>query len=105
MTTFSNADTNGTSFHGSTILTTVNNLRLVLGEPESADNTGEDKVNFDWGKSFTHNGKKIVFTVYDWKEYRVIDEDEVIEFHIGGTNKDQTDLARAAVEQAILNHR
>ena len=31
-----------------------------------------------------------LFTVYDWKEYRTLDEDEIIEWHIGGYNEAST---------------
>lgn len=75
-----NKETNGTSFYGITFTATVQDLRKVLGEPTFETNDGEDKVNFEWEME-TEEGE--VFTVYDWKEYRVIDEDEIIEWHIG----------------------
>jgi hypothetical protein len=80
-----------TSFHFTTIKTTVNKLVEVLGEPQCEDNTGEDKVNFDWNCE-TEDGE--VFTIYDWKEYRRIHGDENIEFHIGGKDKSITEKAK-----------
>jgi hypothetical protein len=80
-----------TSFHFTTIKTTVNKLVEVLGEPQCEDNTGEDKVNFDWNCE-TEDGE--VFTIYDWKEYRRIYGDENIEFHIGGKDKSITEKAK-----------
>lgn len=74
---------NGTSFHNDVFNASVSDLRKILGEPKYVDNSGEDKVNFEWVIE-TDNGD--VFTVYDWKEYRVLDEDEIIEWHIGGDN-------------------
>jgi hypothetical protein len=68
----------------------------VLGEPECAINDGEDKVNFEWEME-TDDGD--VFTVYDWKEYRSLNENEMIEWHIGGHNKNVTELAK----EEILN--
>lgn len=73
----------GTSFHGTTIKTTVAKLRQLVGEPASESNDGSDKVNFDW-VCRTDSGD--LFTIYDWKEYRVIDENEQIEFHIGASD-------------------
>ncbi len=70
----------GTSFHGTVIRTSVATLRRILGDPQSEENDGSDKVNFDWTCE-TNTGD--VFTIYDWKEYRKISEDEIIEFHIG----------------------
>ena len=74
-------DTNGTSFHGVTITTSVNELTRVLGKPEYKGNDGEDKVNFLWECERENDD---VITIYDWKEYRVLGLDEQIEFHLGG---------------------
>ena len=78
---------NGTSFSGVTIYATPNEL-IKLAKKVGADyydgNTGDDKVNFDFTFE-TSVGS--VFTVYDWKEYRVLDQDLRVEFHIGGFSK------------------
>lgn len=71
----------GTSFHDTVIRTTINKLTKVLGRPDYFSNDGKDKVNIEW-RMETENGD--VFTVYDYKEYRPLDFDEIIEFHIGG---------------------
>lgn len=73
--------TGGTSFHNTVFTATVADLRRILGEPAYEGNDGDDKVNFEWEME-TEDGE--VFTVYDWKEYRRIDEDEAIDWHIGG---------------------
>jgi hypothetical protein len=86
-------DTSDTEFYGTTITTTVNKLKKLLGEPYS-NNTGEDKVNFDWDCE-TEDGD--VFTVYDWKEYREISEDEFIEFHIGAISKQISEQAKQEI--------
>jgi hypothetical protein len=82
---------NGTSFHDTTIRTTVNKLVEAVGEAQWGDNSGEDKTNFDWICE-TKDGD--IFTIYDWKEYRSIHRDELIEFHIGGENKLITEKAK-----------
>lgn len=71
----------GTSFHGITIKTTVNELIKALGEPSYDGNTGKDKVNFDW---ICERVNGDIITIYDYKEYRILDKDEEIEFHLGG---------------------
>jgi len=86
---------NGTSFHGTVIEATVEELKQILGEPEYDSNDGQDKVNFEWVME-TDSGD--VFTVYDYKEYRRIREYEVIEWHIGGRNKDVTEKAKREIE-------
>ena len=88
----------GTSFYDTVIRTTVNKLINALGEAQWGDNSGEDKINFDWICE-TENGD--VFTIYDWKEYRPIGSDEMIEFHIGGDNKSITEKAKRELLEII----
>jgi hypothetical protein len=87
-----------TSFHDTTVGTTVHTLRELLGEPMCEDNTGEDKINFEWVME-TNNGD--VFTVYDWKEYKILHEHEIIEFHIGGKSKAITEQAKNEIYDAL----
>ena len=42
-----------------------------------------------------------LFTVYDWKEYRTLDEDEIIEWHIGGHNEASTTDALNEMASAL----
>ena len=86
--TYKSAD--GTSFHGTTIRATVNQLISAFGEPSDDSNTGEDKVNFEWDME-TEDGE--VFTIYDWKEYRMIDVDEYVVWHIGAKDKSTSNTA------------
>jgi hypothetical protein len=87
----------GTSFHGSYINSSVNKLIKVLGKPDIDDNGCNDKVNFDWWMEY--NGT--IFTVYDWKEYRKLDLDEEICFHIGGYSKEDTEKVRIELERLL----
>ncbi|NDE81495.1 MAG: hypothetical protein EB037_11375, partial [Actinobacteria bacterium] len=88
----------GTSFHDSVVVASVNQLIKVLGEPDYDGNTGEDKTNFEWDMELDSGD---VFTVYDWKEYRMIDIDEEIEWHIGGRSFVITDEAANQIQKAI----
>jgi len=88
----------GTSFHSVTFKATVNELRGILGKPTCDENTGDDKINFEWVME-TESGE--VFTVYDWKEYRVISENEEIEWHIGGRNEAATITAKEEIGKAL----
>lgn len=89
---------NGTSFHDTVINCSVATLRKVLGEPVNECNDGQDKVNFDWEME-TNTGD--VFTVYDWKEYRILNENEIIEWHIGGNSRSITEQAKHEIRNAI----
>jgi hypothetical protein len=89
---------NGTSFHNDTFNASVSDLRQILGEPADDNNSGEDKVNFEWEME-TEAGD--VFTVYDWKEYRKLDEHEIIEWHIGGHSGSVTDQAVNEIAGAL----
>tara|TARA_R110000744_G_scaffold133543_1_gene241965 strand:+ start:237 stop:503 length:267 start_codon:yes stop_codon:yes gene_type:complete len=70
------------SFHGDTITTTASELVEVCWG-FSDENSGENKVNFEFTFQIPEGQ---VFYVYDWKEYRTIDLDENIEFHIGANS-------------------
>jgi hypothetical protein len=94
-----NKTTNGISFHGSTVKTTPRNLIEKVGKPQYDGNDGQDKVNFVWD---CENSLGNIFTIYDWKEYRVLNLDESIEFHIGGHSKKDTELVKQELEK-ILN--
>ena len=76
--------TDGTSFFGTTIRTSVDELINAFGEPSMEYNTGEDKVNFEWEME-TEDGE--VFTIYDWKEGRPLRLSERVNWHIGAMNK------------------
>jgi hypothetical protein len=89
---------NGTSFHDTTFIATVADLRKILGEPQCEQNDGQDKCNFDWTME-TEDGT--VFTVYDWKEYRKLKEDEDIEWHVGGHSGLDTMKALEEIEEAL----
>jgi hypothetical protein len=65
------------------IVTTVNKLIDAIGKPQIEDNDGNDKVNVEWICELSDG---TVFTIYDWKEYRPLEYDEEIEFHIGAKN-------------------
>ena len=91
---------NGTSFHSTTLSATVQDLRKILGIPRDEQNDGEDKTNFEWVLE-TDDGE--VFTVYDWKEYRKLEEDEEIEWHIGGDSRRITEKALEEIEEALQN--
>lgn len=84
----------GTSFFGTTLKASVIQLIQIFGDPTIQENTGEDKVNFEWDLE-CYDGT--VFTVYDWKEYRPISLDEQIEWHIGGMSLANTEKAKREI--------
>ena len=90
----------GTSFHDTVINTTVNKLIKAIGKPYMHKNLGDDKINFEWRMELEDG---TVFTVYDYKEYRKLDLDEIIEFHIGGFNAHDTERALIEICRAIDN--
>lgn len=97
-----NKRVSGTSFHDSVVIASVDQLIQVLGEPNEDSNTGFDKVNFEWEMEL-ESGE--VFTVYDWKEYRMLRTDEMIEWHIGGFNAHVTNQAAKQINEALLSSR
>jgi hypothetical protein len=87
-----------TSWHGGKVLASVAALRRVLGEPVYEQNDGEDKVNFEWEME-TEQGE--LFTVYDWKEYRPLREDEPIWWHVGSHQPYTSAKAVEEIEAAL----
>jgi hypothetical protein len=93
-----NKSSNGTSFHNTTIKTTVGKLKELFPNSYYEQNDGRDKTNFD----FTlETSKGNVFTIYDWKEYRPIGEDEIIEFHIGANSHGISELAKRELMELL----
>ena len=90
----------GTSFYNTVISETPANMKKLLGDPQYGDNTGEDKVNMEW---VMETSDQTIFTIYDWKEYRSLNDDEVISWHIGGHDKDATEKAREELFNNLLN--
>jgi hypothetical protein len=90
----------GTSWHGAVVKASVRELTDILGEPSCATNDGADKTNFEWCMQ-TMDGD--VFTVYDWKEYRVLDLDETIEWHIGGHSPGVTSVVADLIRKEVCH--
>lgn len=100
-----NSSVYGTAFYGSTFDATVNELRKLFGEE---DNTGSscDKVQHDWSiEGRMDDGQSYEFSFYDWKEYRKYGNNEVINWHIGGSNNELTDAVRIKVEEMLAGIR
>ena len=83
--------TDGTSFHGVTIRASVDQLTKAFGDPTIVDNTGDDKVNYEWDME-TDEGE--VFTIYDWKEGRPLRSDEFVTWHIGAKSESDSRIAQ-----------
>ena len=93
-----NSSTDNTSFHGVTFRASVNQIISAFGEPTIQDNTGEDKVNFEWDME-TEDGE--VFTIYDWKEYRKLNLDQKVEWHIGAKGRLTSITAKEEILKAL----
>ena len=93
-----NKSTCGTSFLGVTILTSINELEKINVFPVFEGNNGEDKTNFEFELE-TEKGEP--FTIYDWKLYRPIEENEMINFHIGSFTLEASERAKSELETAL----
>jgi hypothetical protein len=83
----------GTSLQGH-ITTTMRELSSVFGEPTFY--YPGDKVTVEWEHTFSDG---TVVTIYDWKRYDagVPDMDEIMEYNIGGFNRDAAEKVKMAV--------
>ncbi len=82
------------SFHGDEIVSTVNLLKNIIGQPQHIQNDGTGKVNYMWD-CFTHDN--IPFTIYDWKLYKPIGDFDLIKFHIGAENLKDSNHAKSCL--------
>lgn len=99
MAKFTKQSANGTSFHGVVFSATPQKLIDLFPNSFYNQNDGEDKSNFDFTLE-TEDGN--VFTIYDWKEYRPLKMNEIIQWHIGGFDE-QTCLQAKAEVLELLN--
>jgi len=91
-------ETNGTSFFSDEVIATVDQLTKILGPADYDSNDGEDKTNFEWEMK-TPDG--IVFTLYDWKEYRSLHRDEDVSWHIGARSREDSSKVWSAIVKAL----
>lgn len=89
----------GTSFHGDEVLATMDELIAVIGEPACMQNDGSDKTNVEWWFTIGDDA----YSLYDWKEYRPLERDELIAWHIGG--KSYTGFAKKIIENLLKEKR
>ena len=70
--------------YGSYSYCTLNATRKELiskfGEPSRSDEDEDNKSQYQWNLTLEDG---TIFYIYDWKEYRYIDADEKIDWHIG----------------------
>lgn len=85
-----------TQFFWDTVKSTVAELTKVFGEPECVGDC-DDKSQYEWNLSYN----EIPFTIYDWKEYRTIDTNEKINWHIGARNQDESEMITKIVKEAL----
>ncbi len=93
----------GTSWHGDYIISTIEELRVIFGSPDYVGGI-DDKVQFEWLLDLEVSnslGTSARITIYDWKEYRKFNEEELIEFHIGAFSGKITELAKKEIEKLI----
>jgi hypothetical protein len=93
----------GTSWHGSSVYSTVKELREIFGPPDYVGGI-DDKVQFEWLLDLEVSnslGTNARITIYDWKEFRKYDEEELIGFHIGGFSPRITRLAQNEIKKLI----
>ena len=87
----------GTSFHGSIVTASVQELTDILGAPLYGSNTGEDKTNFEWYLETTEGAP---ITLYDYKYYRSLAPNEDVEWRIGSHRADAAQ--NAALELSLM---
>lgn len=83
-------EVNGTSNQGR-IYTSISRIAKVFGPP---DEVLGDKVTVEWEIKFEDN---TIATIYDWKLRSRPDDDDKIEFQIGGYDRRAAQLVKRAL--------
>lgn len=86
-------DPSGTCFFGTTVLASLNQILKVLGDEHFSTN----KTTHDWACKMD-SGE--IVTVYNWKTGRP-KPDQKIDWHIGGFNKESTEMAKMELENSL----
>lgn len=81
------------------ITTTMTRLVEVFGKPEPYRGFDE-KVNWQWTLTFEEDGRKILATIYDWKEYDGFGPNTMITWSIGGFTEVAAQLVHEFMEGA-----
>ena len=83
-----------TSFFYKNLYTSIKDLRTKFGIESYNDNTGIHRTNIAWNCLLILTDKiSFPFRIYDWKEYRVLDdEEETIKFNIGARNLTESNI-------------
>lgn len=87
----------GETSYATCFFATKEEIVNAFGKPSYEGDTG-DKVQNEW--DFNVEGHAI--TIYDWKEYRVYDDDETIEWHIGAEWQNRDKKFVESVKTEIL---
>ena len=95
-----NFDFTGTSYHGDFIETSFFNLTHLFGLPSI--NNCESKVNYEWELQ-TEGG--IPFTLYDWKYYRPLLIEEIVEWNIGTDTKEHSKIIKQELDILLKNEK
>ena len=82
---------------GDTLFATPEQMFNLFGEPQHNRNVGWSKTNFEWSLSL--NGSP--FAIYDWKEYRVLNMNEEIEWRIASNKREVSSAAVSMINEFI----
>lgn len=88
----------GTSFHSGYVINCANDINNVLGTYDKVGDS-DDKTMNEWYCEID----EIVFTVYDYKEYHNVADDEIIRYHVGTRTVDDTLYVLRKLKEAGLN--
>jgi hypothetical protein len=91
----------GTSYHQINVLATLNELKALFGEPDSFDksfyNFRCEIITID----ADGDSMKEPFTLYDYKEVRPPQDEELFEWHIGTHEKSVAAKIKLEIEKSL----
>lgn len=88
---------NGTSYHGRCVWCSINDIVSVFGKPHYTSPKSE-KAQYEW---ILETSEGNIITLYDWKQHRNFDDDEVICWHIGSHGRQAARLGEELIKMEI----
>lgn len=87
-----------TSYHNVNITSTIEKITQAIGEPiyKALDEVNE-KVQVEWEIKLNNQ----THYIYSWKEYRMLQEDSIIVFHIGSIDWDNSMIVKNFINQKL----
>lgn len=89
----------GTGFYDYVLVASVDELISMFGEPTFHYECPWEKSQYYWILLCKDGEKDIPFTIYDWKEFRPFGNAEIIMWHLGTRNEEESEVVSRLLKE------